>query len=149
MRCNKQHDISDLSNTRDSIVTFYAFWNLSGPRYIEECLRVRLSLQAKNLFSEMCVSSRLPNLTIYTLPICCVLVEGNRGQTCKHTGLSCNYSGRIWTNIRLPIYDMICFNMGSYHGMFWYTLSWYLDSLTLRLRWYLKIVTKNPRTFLR
>ena len=86
LHAKKQHDISDLSNTRNSIFTFYAFWNLSGPKYIEECQCVRLSLQAKNLFSAMCVSSRLPNLTIYTIPICCILVEGNRGQTCKHTG---------------------------------------------------------------
>ena len=105
--CKKQHDISDLSNTRNSIFTFYAFWNLSGPRYIEECQCVRLSLQAKNLFSAMCVSSRLPNLTIYTIPICCILVEGNRGQTCKHTGFHATYSGRIWTKIKLPIWYTI------------------------------------------
>ena len=56
MSCNKQHEISDLSKTRNSIFAFMRFGlfrNLSRPRYIEECQGVRLSLQAKNLFSAL------------------------------------------------------------------------------------------------
>ena len=123
--------ISQIQETRS--LRFMRFWNLSGPRYIEECLRVRLSLQAKNLVQwNVCFvpSPKFKQSTLFrsaafwwketgvkrasTLGFhATILVESEQ---------TLGYQYMIWY-VLIWGHIMVCF---------WYTLSWYPRLIDLK-----------------